>query len=130
MARSDWDAVDHRLKELDKSGWEAGSQVIGAAFAILVHRRFDSMLDRDAIAEFVSGVRSSYENGAAMPALEMEAMIRAALGEGHLVDNMEPETMLSVQVTLLGALLQVANLDDVALGSFIAEVEDTAARHI
>lgn len=130
MARSDWEAVDEQIKALENSGWEGGSQYIGAAFAILVHRRFDSRLDYDRVAQFVREVQAGYEGGARMPALEMEGMIRAALGENHLIDEMEPEKALSVQVMLLGALLRKADLDAEQLDAFMAEVKETAARHM
>lgn len=130
MARSDWEAVDEQIKALESSGWEGGSQYIGAAFAILVHRRFDSNLDYANIAKFVRDTQANYEGGARMPALEMEGMIRAALGEDHLIDDMEPEKMLAVQVMLLGALLQGADLDVEQLDAFMAEVKETAARHM
>jgi hypothetical protein len=40
MARRDWGTVDRTLDELKTSGWQGGTQIVGAAFAIAVHRRF------------------------------------------------------------------------------------------
>lgn len=130
MAVGDWETVDEQIKRLENLGWEGGSQYIGAAFALLVHRRFDSRLDHARVAQFVRDTQANYEGGARMPALEMEGMIRAALGEDHLIDDMEPEKALSVQVMLLGALLREADLDPAQLDAFMSEVSETAARHM
>jgi hypothetical protein len=77
FARQDWDDADRLAAELGESGWKHGYQIIGAAFAIAVHRRFGAEINRDDIARFVAEARSKYEEADRMPALEMEGLIRA-----------------------------------------------------
>ncbi|WP_323373412.1 Holliday junction ATP-dependent DNA helicase RuvA [Plantactinospora alkalitolerans] len=128
MARRDWGTADRLILELDKLGWQGGPQVIGAAFAIAVNRRFESVSDARAITRFVAETRSQYEGGSQLSALETEGLIRAALGEVELADTIKPDTALTIQITIIGALLQDANFTDPQLEEFIAEVEQAAAR--
>lgn len=128
MARRDWGTADRLILELDKLGWQGGPQIIGAAFAIAVNRRFDSATDAREITRFVAETRSQYEEGGQLPALETEGLIRAALGEVELADSIRPETALKVQIAIIGTLLQDANFTEPQLEEFIAEVEETAAR--
>ncbi|GIG86634.1 hypothetical protein [Plantactinospora endophytica] len=129
MARRDWERADSLLEQLDQVGWSGGSQVIGAAFALAVDRRFRGK-DLQYVAEFVRETRSRYQDGSDLPALAMEGMIRAVLGETHLVDDIAPDVAFSVQIAILGTLLQDENLDDPQLELFIRQVEQTAAEYM
>ncbi|MBB4957896.1 hypothetical protein [Micromonospora polyrhachis] len=129
MARQDWETVDRLLNELNRLGWEGGSQTISAAFALAVDRRFYGQgLQR--IAQFVRETRARYQEGDTLPALEMEGMIRAALGEADPVDDIDPEAALSAQIAILATLLQDANFTESQLEEFIKEVEEVAAEHM
>ncbi|MGI5215587.1 hypothetical protein [Plantactinospora sp. CA-290183] len=127
MARRDWGTADRLIIELDKLGWQGGPQVIGAAFAIAVNRKFDSTSDAREVARFVAQTRSQYEEGDQLPALETEGLIRAALGEVELADSIQPATALKIQIAIIGKLLQDANLTEPQLEEFLADVEETAA---
>lgn len=127
IARRDWDRADHLLDQLDKSGW-AGSQVISAAFALAVERRFRGKTLQD-IAQFVADTRARYQDGSELPALAMEGMIRAVLGEVHLIDGIAPDVAFSAQIAILGTLLHDEDFDEPGLDAFIKQVEDTAARY-
>ncbi|MFD1325109.1 hypothetical protein [Micromonospora sonneratiae] len=129
LARRNWEAVDRLLIELNDVGWQGGSQVISAAFALAVDRRFHDQ-DVRSVIQFVKETRARYEEGEALPALEMEAMIRAVLGEAQLVDNIDPEIAFSVQIAVLGTLLQDADFTESQLDEFIAEVEGVAAEYM
>ncbi|GAB3808864.1 hypothetical protein [Micromonospora zhanjiangensis] len=130
LARRDWGTADRLTAELGRQGWAGGLQTIGAAFAIAVHRRFGSEASAADVARFVAEVRSQVPNGDELPALEMEGLIRAVLGEPELVDNISADLALGAQTFLLGALLQDENLTEQQLEGFIAEVEQTAARYL
>ncbi|MGW0432832.1 hypothetical protein ACWDV4_09845 [Micromonospora sp. NPDC003197] len=105
------------------------SVLISAAFALAVERRFRNQTPQQ-IAQFVTETRARYQEGETLPALEMEGMIRAVLGEAHLIDNIDPEVAFSVQIAVLGTLLQDANLTEVHLEEFIRDVEETAAEYM
>ncbi|MDG4784802.1 hypothetical protein O7626_02445 [Micromonospora sp. WMMD1102] len=117
------------MERLDQVGWGEGAQIISAAFAIAVDRRFRDKSLQD-IAEFVANTRARYQDGSELPALAMEGMIRAVLGEAHLVDDIAPDTAFSAQIAILGTLLHDENLTDTQLDQFIQQVEKTAAEYM
>lgn len=129
LADTDWDRVDALVDELDRANWEDGLQVVGAAFAVAVNRRFGPGTTPADVARYVSSARANYHDGSALPALEMEGLIRAAIGEPELADNIPPAVALGVEVFILGQLLQDAHLMPEQLDEFIAEAERTAAEY-
>lgn len=94
LAGADWDRADTLVEELDRVNWEGGLQVVGAAFAVAVNRRFGPDTTPADVARYVSSARANYRDGGALPALEMEGLIRAALGEPELADT-SPQTSRS-----------------------------------
>ncbi|GAB3812633.1 hypothetical protein [Micromonospora zhanjiangensis] len=129
-ARRDWGSVDQLLAELDRTGWAGGSQMISAAFAIAVSRRFHPGQDVRDIARFVADTRARYRDGTKLSALDMEAMIRAVLGEADLVDDIAPESAFSAQLVILGTLLHDEDFSEPQLEEFIRDVEETAAEYM
>ncbi|MDG4779585.1 hypothetical protein O7614_08005 [Micromonospora sp. WMMD961] len=127
MARRDWGTVDQLLDGLETSGWQGGNQMIGAAFAIAVNDRFAADHSPTAVARFVAETRDQFTGAESLPTLEMEGLVRAALGEVGLIDNLSPETALQMQIVFLGKLLQDRDPDEAQLEEFIADVERTAA---
>ncbi|MEV4709893.1 hypothetical protein [Micromonospora sp. NPDC049374] len=130
MARRDWGTVDQILDGLETTGWRGGSQMIGAAFAIGVNERFAAGHSPTDVARFVAETRSQFPDAQSLPALEMEGLVRAALGEVDLIENLNPETALQMQIVFLGKLLQDRDHDEAQLEEFIADVERTAAEHL
>ncbi|MCN0153285.1 hypothetical protein [Salinispora arenicola] len=129
LADADWDRADSLVEELDRANWEGGLQVVGAAFALAVNRHFGPDTTPADVARFVSSARASYHDGGTLPALEMEGLIRAALGDPALADNIAPDIALGVEVFILGLLLQNARLTPEQLDEFVAEAERTAAEY-
>ncbi|MBB4957905.1 hypothetical protein [Micromonospora polyrhachis] len=129
IARQDWDAVDRLLDELNYLGWEGWPQALAAAFEVSVARRFRGQ-SLQQIADFVRETRALYQEGETLPALEMEGMIRAVLGETHLVDSIDSETALSALIVLLGTLLPDFDFTEAQLEEFLKEVEELAAEHM
>ncbi|GGM49336.1 hypothetical protein GCM10011608_37880 [Micromonospora sonchi] len=130
MARGDWETTDALIADLDRAKWAGGLQVIGAAFAIAVNRRFGADTTPADIAQFVATARASYEEGDSLPALETEGLIRAALGEPDLADNITPDVALGAELFVLTRLLQEASLTPEQLDAFVAEAEQTAAEYM
>lgn len=83
---------------------------MSAALYVAVTRRFAPDTDVRAITTYVTDVRSRYKDGKSLPPMDLEAMIRAALGEADLIDDLSPEAAFSAQLALLSALLDDANL--------------------
>ncbi|WP_405426603.1 hypothetical protein [Micromonospora sp. NBC_00617] len=130
MARRDWGTVDQLLDGLEASGWHGGNQVIGAAFAIAINERFTTAHSPTDVARFVNETRSQFPGAESLPTLEMEGLVRAALGEVGLIDNLSPETALQMQIVFLGKLLQDSDPTELQLEEFIADVERTAAEYL
>jgi hypothetical protein len=130
LARADWDAADALVGEIGASGWVGGLQVVGAAFALAVHRRFAPDATPTEVAGWVAATRAQYEDGGTLPALEMEGLIRAALGEEELADNIPAETMIAAEVFVLGQLLLEAKLSPSELDEFVNEAEEVAAEYL
>ncbi|MET8041785.1 hypothetical protein ABZU25_13085 [Micromonospora sp. NPDC005215] len=130
MARRDWGAVDQLLDGLETSGWQGGNQMIGAAFAIAINDRFAAGHSPTDVARFVGETRTQFPGAESLPTLEMEGLVRAALGEVGLIDNLDPETALQMQIVFLGKLLQDRDLTEAQLEEFIADVERTAAEYL
>jgi hypothetical protein len=130
MARRDLGTIDRLTAELDQLGWPAGPQVIGVAFALAVNRRFGEAQGIRDIPQFVAETRSEYEGGEELPALDMEGLIRAALGEAELAEHISPEVSVPIQIVVLGKLLQDANLSEPELEEFVSEVDQVAASYL
>ncbi|MGC4874822.1 hypothetical protein ACLQ26_00950 [Micromonospora sp. DT43] len=130
LARADWDTADALVGEIGGSGWVGGLQVIGAAFALAVHRRFDADATPTEVAAWVSATRAQYEEGDTLPALEMEGLIRAALGEEELADNIPAETIIAAEVFVLGQLLLEAKMSPAELDDFVDDAEQVAAEYL
>ncbi|MDG4773712.1 hypothetical protein [Solwaraspora sp. WMMD792] len=78
----------------------------------------------------MADTRKRYQEGQQFSALAMEGMIRAALGEPDLIDDIDAETAFSMQIAVLGTLLQDRQWTEVELEEFIREVEQTAAQYM
>ncbi|MEV4711840.1 hypothetical protein [Micromonospora sp. NPDC049374] len=130
LARADWDAAEALVAEIGRGGWVGGLQVIGAAFTLAVHRHFPAEATPSDVAAWVSATRARYPDGDTLPALEMEGLIRAALGEPELIDNISAETMLAAEVFVLGQLLLEKKLTSAELDEFVAEAEAVAAEYM
>ncbi|MGX7670751.1 hypothetical protein [Plantactinospora sp. DSM 117369] len=72
MARRDWDSADRLLEQLDQVGWSGQSQVISAAAALAVDRRFRGK-DLQDIAAFVRDTRACSAQVAILGTLLQEA---------------------------------------------------------
>lgn len=129
IAKSDWDHAGRVLERLDQTGWGQGAQIISAAFALAVDKRFRGKGLQD-IARFVAETRACYKDGSELPALAMEGMIRAVLGEAHLVDDIAPDVAFSAQIAVLGTLLHDENMTEAQLDQFLKKAEETAAEYM
>jgi hypothetical protein len=130
MARGDWGTADRLLAEIGDKGLREGPQTITAAFFVAVQRRFGETADLQQIATFVATTRQRYADGHELPALAMEGMIRGALGEADLLDDIAPDVAFSAQIVILGTLLQDEQWTETELEEFIREVEQTAAQYM
>ncbi|MCZ7423250.1 hypothetical protein O7605_27465 [Verrucosispora sp. WMMA2121] len=127
LARADWDAADAVVAGIRQHGLPGGLRVIEAAFAIAVHRHLGADATPSDVAAFVSSARAQYQQGDTPPALEIEGVIRAAVGEPELIENMAPDEVLGVEIFVLGQILLESDLTPAELDEFVAEAEQLAA---
>ncbi|GIJ29182.1 hypothetical protein Vqi01_43440 [Micromonospora qiuiae] len=131
MARRDWGTINRLLDEVESIGWRGGSQVIAAAFAIAVNEHFTAgHSPTDDVARFVAETRSQFPAAQSLPTLEMEGLVRAALGEVDLIENLSPEAALQMQIVILGKLLHDGYHTEPELEAFLADVESVAADYL
>ncbi|MER7168352.1 hypothetical protein ABT336_20085 [Micromonospora sp. NPDC000207] len=129
LARRDLDTVDALAVEIGQLGVADGLRLVGAAFAVAVHRHFGPDATPTDVSAFVAGARDLYPDDESLPRLEMEGLIRAALGEYDLVDNIPAETALGAELFILGHLLITTPLTPTELDEFMAEAEELAEEH-
>ncbi|RIV40352.1 hypothetical protein [Micromonospora radicis] len=130
LARADWDAADAVAAGIRQHGLPGSLRVVEAAFAIAVHRHLGANATPTDIAAFVSSARAHYHKDDTPPALAMEGVIRAAVGEPELVDDIPAETVLGVEIFVLGQILLESNLTPAELDEFVTEAEQLAAEHL
>lgn len=128
LAAGDWDAVDALLVEIGRPGWGGSLYLIGAAFAVAVGDHFGDASTPNDVAAFVSKARAEHQVGDSLPTLEMEGIIRAALGEPELVDNISGETALDLELFVLVYLFRMKNLTPAELDVLIADAEALVSR--
>ena len=106
LLTEDFETYSRLNSELDRSANKAFAAVLGAAFTEAVNRRFDDKPSPSEIITFVANTRAAYERAGQMVSAEdAEHMIRAALGEDHLVDNMTGHAMGTAQTAVLFAIV-------------------------
>ncbi|MGW0502931.1 hypothetical protein [Micromonospora sp. NPDC003241] len=130
LAKADWDAVDTLVVEIGQHGMANSLRDIGAAFALAANRRFGPDTTPTVVAQWVAGLRAQYRGHEPFPALEMEGLIRAALGEPELVDTIAPETALGAELFMLGQILLEENLSATELDELVTDAEELAAEHL
>lgn len=116
--------MDQHVYEVE---WDAGTGVINAAFWIAVNRRFTMETSRREIADYVTELKRRYT---AMEPAVAEVLIRAALGEDHLLDGLDPDTALPVEMVLLHELVADVNPTDEQLQSFLSETASLAGQNV
>jgi hypothetical protein len=78
----------------------------------------------------VTETRAQFPGTEDLPTLDMEGMVRAALGEPELARNIDPDAALQIQIVILGKLFQDEDLTEAQLEELVAEVEQVAAEYL
>jgi hypothetical protein len=91
--------------QLNAAGRAAFAVLLTAAFRKAATRRFSADSPPETIIRFVAEARAQYTTtGELVAAEDAEKVIRAALGEEHLVDDMDGRRFGSAQTAMLFAL--------------------------
>src|SRR5689334_10098109 len=115
----DFDEYNRLWAKLDRKSADSGYiTLIAAAFFEAVDRRFAKSATNSDIIEFVGSVRSRFdETGKDVDANAAETLIRAALGNDSGAE-LDDDTVVSTQITVLTALILDEHLDDAGLDQF------------
>ncbi len=115
LLAGDFEAVDAYVYEVE---WEAGTGLLNAAFWLAVNRRFNATSSLRAIQVYVAEAHHEYAN---LDTPTAELLIRAARGEEHLIDGLEPESALPVEMVLLHKLVADERPTEQQYEAFISE---------
>jgi hypothetical protein len=110
-----FEAVDEYVYEVE---WESGTGLLNAAFWLAVNRRFDVHSTLRTIQVYVSEAHHEYPN---LDTSIAEVLIRAARGEEHLIDGLDPASALPVEMVLLHKLVVDERLSEAQFEDFIAD---------
>jgi|GEM_PF-1915591 len=106
----DIDTAGRLRGELDSDGRRAYAVLLGTAFSRAVNRRFRGHHTNADIIEFVAEARARYpRTGEMVGAEDAERVIRAALGENHLIDTLDWRSIGAAQTAVLFALVHEDN---------------------
>jgi hypothetical protein len=105
---------------------ESARRVWEIAFGLAVRRRFEA---GTALAEISRTVATAVHDhaAAAMPMLDAEMLVRAALGEIVPVGDIDGGVLIAVHLLLFASLADELALGDAELDQIIAEAEEKAA---
>lgn len=123
----DFDEYNRLWTKLDRKSADSGYiTLIAAAFFEAVDRRFAKAGTNSDIIEFVGSVRSRFdETGDDVDPYAAETLIRAALGNDSGAE-LDDDTVVSTQVTVLTALILDEHLDDAGLDQFMNDARRIA----
>jgi hypothetical protein len=113
---------------LDAGQRRAFAVALTIAFNEATVRQFGDDHTSASIIEFVADARARYpRTGEAVPAEDAETVIRAALGEDDLIDQLDGHAFGAAQTAMLFALTRDGDVDAL-LGSAAAQAEDYLQR--
>ena len=127
LLRDDMDRYRQLYDGLDRAQAKKGyPALVTAAFIEAVERRFGSGCQPADIVTFVADVRARSDRLAARLDPDIaERAIQAVLGHGS-VRGLDKDAVTRAKLFLLGGMIADANLDDAALGEFLAAARKLA----
>lgn len=127
LLQGDFDTYQRLHSELDPSQRPAFSVVLTAAFHEAAVRRFGDNGDLAEIVAFVADARARYPRTAqAVRAEDAEKLIRAALGEDHLLQELTGQVKGAAQTALLFALIQESDVSHDGIDSLLTSAGEQA----
>lgn len=99
---------------------------VSGAFAVAVERRFEKPPSREDVAALVARVRGQYVRAEGLPPMLGEAVVRAAYGEEHLVDELSGEEYTRGQLLMTYGIVHDLGLKDEQFDAFLDEATEVA----
>jgi hypothetical protein len=127
LLTADFSTYQRLHAELDASQRRALSILLSVAFNKAAVQHFGDNHTTAEIIEFVAEARAAYPTvGQAVPPEDAESVIRAALGEDHLIDAMDGYAFGAAQTAILVALVRSDSTSDQDVDRFLAAAADQA----
>ncbi len=104
---------------------EVARQVWASAFQLAVRRRFEPQTPLAELSRTVVGAVHAHQV-AAIPVLDAEMLVRAALGEAVPVAEIDTQVQLAVHLLVFASLTEELALGDGELDGLIAQAEELA----
>lgn len=121
-----------RIRELDdqipETEWEDFHTYVSAFFSLMLELRFKDGASREAITAFVDEARYDYRNvEPPIKPLMLEAAVRAAAGEEHLLDDVPTAELVRAQYLVIGKIARQSDDVQQRLEQYLGEAENLAA---
>lgn len=121
-----------KMRELDDQIGEAEFEefhgYVSAFFALMLELRFKDGASRDAVSEFVNEMRYDYRMAEPpIKPLMIEAAVRGAAGEEHLLDEIPTKELVRAQYLVIGKVAAQSEDVQARLDHYLAEAEQLAA---
>jgi hypothetical protein len=130
LLTEDFDTYRQLNSELDRTANKSFAAVLGAAFVEAANRQFGETSNVSDIIRFVAEARATYtRTGERVEAEDAERMIRAALGEDHLVDNMGGRAMGAAQTAMLFAMVRDSSASPEQIDDLLGIAKDRVASY-
>jgi hypothetical protein len=120
-----------RTAALDEPGWNAFSEIVGAAFYSAVGRRFAGEQENADIAGFVAAAAGPYDGSPIQvdPAAA-EALVRSVLGDeatvGAVLEQLDEPDLARIELVLLRKLLDDGGPNNISVDSLVSSAQDEA----
>lgn len=122
----DFDEYQKQLASVDAERFAAA---LGAAFYIIVNRRFSSGRAAGDVIDLVAKVRGRFDDsGDEIDPQASERLIRAALGESELAQDLDERMVGRIESVFLAAMVDEEAWDETRLDEFLAEARTLADR--
>lgn len=111
---------------IEQVGVRNSRAAVTGAFTIALESRFEQPPSRDEVAALVTRVRDRYVDAEGLPPMLGEAIIRAAFGEEHLVEDLSSEEWTRAQLLMTYGMIHDVGLKDEEFESFLDEATEVA----
>ncbi|CAM3436305.1 hypothetical protein [Stackebrandtia soli] len=120
----DFNRADQLSDALGDVAWRDSGMLVAAVFSLAVKGRFTADSSPEAIRDFVTDATTAVSDPDGTMGAVINGVVRAALGEEHLLDTIPPGTGMRVQLTLTRKIFADAD----ASADSIAGILDQAER--
>ena len=118
-----------KAEELGDVPYRDAGLLVAAAFAIAMERRFADETSHEAVKSFVAEAQQNFDQAAgSVKPLMAEALVRAALGEPELMEEIPREDAVQPQILLTYKVLVEEEATPADVDRLLDEAEELAER--